>query len=451
MSNRSRIPLWILPMNVALGLAVGVLGVWVWLLSSRSLPRAQLDALELVFRQISAESVDPPSGEDLMWSAIEGMVRDVDVYSEFVRPSNVAEFDEDTTGNYVGIGIVIDATPEALVVRFPFADGPSERAELMVGDRLVAVNGQEITGRTPLERRENARQQLLGPAGTEVSVTIQRGDASFERTIERGNVHTPSVKWARLLDAERGIGYAYVKGFQQNTAGELEAAVDELSARAGGELRALIIDLRFNPGGLLDEAVRMANAFVPRGTIVTLRRRNGEITKVHEADPGQCRWPDLPLVLLVNAKSASASEVFAGAMQDYGRATLLGTRTFGKGVVQSIYSWKGLDFRLKLTTARYFTPNGRSIDRAHRDELGRIEGGIEPDREVAAPDEQQALVRRALYETQEPPARYREAVRELAARIGLEAGDPPGPEGDPQLAAALAQAAELAGAPLESR
>lgn len=447
MAHRNDIPIWVLPMNLVLSLAVAVLGAWVWLLSSHRLPRDQLEALQLVHDQIADEYVTPPPSEDLMWSAIEGMVGSLDRHSQFVRPSKVAEFEEDTTGTYAGIGIVM-AGVIPLTVKFPFAGGPAERAGLLVGDRIVAVDGEPLVASDAKELATIARERLLGDAGSPVQLTIERGEGEttekFEQVVVRGNVTKPSIRWVRALDEDRRIGYAYVVGFHKDTTVDLVTAIGDLDALVGGTLGALILDLRFNRGGLLEEAISMANLFVAEGTIVSVKRRDSDSDTNQVAEPDRCARPKLPLVLLVNHDSASASEVVAGALQDHGRATVVGVRTWGKGVVQSIFSWRDLDFRLKLTTAHYYTPNGRSIEGEYRrSEDGEAEGGIAPDRTVAIDKSLRQRLGRALYSANEPPVPYREQVARLSKKLELDPSYPPGPDIDTQLTAALEEARRL--------
>ena len=451
MAHRNEIPLWVLPMNLVLSLAVVALGSWVWLLSSHRLPGEQLAALELVHDRIAEEYVAPPPSEELMWSAIEGMVNDLDRHSEFVRPSKVARFDEDTTGTYAGIGIVM-ASVTPLTVKFPFAGGPAERRGLQVGDRILAVDSEPLEADDPAELATRARERLLGEAGTPVLLSIERGDGDqvekFDQEVVRGTVTKPSVRWVRVVDEQLRIGYAYVSGFQRDTTKQLVAALSDLDELAGGELAALILDLRFDRGGLLEEAITVANLFLAEGTIVSVKRRDRTDQMI--ANPEDCIRPQLPLVLLVNEDSASASEVVAGALQDHERARLVGMRTWGKGVVQSIFSWRDLDYRLKLTTAHYYTPDGRSIEGEYRrDEDGDEEGGIAPDVEVPVDKALGQQLGRALYAASEPPAPYRDQVLALASKLDLGAVYPPGTAVDTQLAAAIAEAKQLVGAAQE--
>ncbi len=426
-------------MNLLLSVAVAFLGAWVWILSSHGLPQEQLDALQLIHRQIGEEHVEPPDSNELMWAAIEGMVSRCDEHSDFIQPAELAAFEEDTTGRYQGIGIVMATVKAPVVIKFPFANGPSERAGLHVGDRILAVDGEPLEAETSANLHAAARRLLLGPEGTTVTLLVERdGESPFETSVTRGSIHKPSVKWVRMLDAERGIGYLYLKGFQNDSAEEFREALNRLDELAGGKMKGLVIDLRFNRGGLLDEAIPIANVFLPGGTIVSLKRRSSEVIETHEADPALCTRPDLPVVLLVDHGSASASEVVAGALQDHERATVVGVRTYGKGVVQSIYRWKDLDFRLKLTTAHYYTPNGRSIEgNNRRAEDGEAEGGIEPDRVARVNKEEWEVLRTNLYAANEPPERYRDQVRALCEKLGFTYDEPPGPDDDPQLAASL--------------
>ena len=436
MTRRAAVPFWLFALNLALTCAVCALGLWIWSLPIHQLPRAQLDALQRIHRQIVTQHVVPPPDDDLMWAAIEGMVASTDRFSEFVRPSNVEEFDGLTKGTYAGIGVLMGFDDGQLLVRFPFEGGPSEEQDVRVGDRILQIDGEDIRAETSQELFANAKDRLMGPVGTTVRVLVQRGDEQpFEVEIERRDVHLPSVKWPQLVDPERGIGYAYVKTFQEGTASELFATLDDLDAQSPVGLKGLILDFRYNRGGLLDEAVAIVNHFVPEGTIVSLERRNDD-NEVHEADPAKCRRPasQLALVLLVDEDSASASEVVTGALRDHERARVVGRQTWGKGLVQSIFSWQGLDFRLKLTTARYKTPNGEYFMRENEQP-----GGIEPHVEVALGNEARAHVLDLLFGTQDPPKRYRELVQAQYEELGQIMPQPYGPDTDVQLAAAIEQ------------
>ena len=223
---------------------------------------------------------------------------------------------------------------------------------------------------------------------------------------------------------------------------EFDAAVRKLTAAAGGELSGLIVDLRYNPGGLLSEAIELSNRFLTDELIVSTKRRGSRVVESHSAEPDKSTLPDLPLVLILNRRSASASEVTAGALQDHDRTRIVGERSYGKGVVQSIYQWENMDFRLKMTTSHYYTPKGRNIEKSmRRDDDGEAEGGLEPDRQERVDDELFKKLHRQLLRNQ-TPARYRERASALAEELGIEIDSLPDPADDPQLAAALEEILE---------
>lgn len=436
-----RVPIWFLLANMLLVLVAFYVGVQ---LGGRRLPRLpepQNSALHLVHRAIVTSHVDPHDPAALLDAAIAAMAK-VDEYSRYVPPSEVGRFEEDTTGTYEGIGVLVSMPREEIVVRFPFPNGPAERAGMMVGDRILAVDGARLDEVPREQRSRMANQHLRGPAGSAVRILVARADRdAFEITVRRGPVQKASIKWVRLLDAAEGLGYLYLTDFHRDTAAEFAAAVTQLQQQTPGGLRGLVLDLRFNGGGLLEECLALCRALLPAGNIVTTKRRDSEVVQSFDAIPEQCRFPDLPLVLLQNQHSASASEVLAGALQDHRRASVVGVRSYGKGTVNTIFRWEELDFRLKLTTAHYYTPNGRNIEKRHRrqgDGDGDGQGGIEPDVAVAVDE---ALQRRLLERLldHEVPERYRDAVAELSTALGLELPEQLGPEQDPQLAAALTE------------
>jgi carboxyl-terminal processing protease len=440
MTTTTRLPLWFLLVNWLVVCAAFFLGI---ALARRTpLPEPQATALHLVHREIVKSYVDEVDPAVLLDRAVAAMAH-VDDYSRYVAPSELPRVLEDTTGAYEGIGVLRHYADDGAFVHVPFADGPGDRAGLIPGDRIVAIAGARLETLTERERRGTAASRLRGPAGSRVELAIAReGRPEFTVTLERGPVQKPSVKWARWLDDGAGLGYVHVSDFHPGVVAAFEREVAALAAGPAG-LRGLVVDLRGNGGGILDECVAMARLFVPSGNIVTLRRRGSEVVESRDADPRSCRYPDLPLVLLVDEDSASASEVLAGALQDHRRAAVVGVATYGKGFVNTIYEWQDLDFRLKLTTASYFTPNGRNLDRGrHRLEnggdvpaAGHARGGIEPDVEVILDARTRAAVATALAD-QPLPARHREAFAAWSASRGLRVPGVLPPE-DAQLAAAL--------------
>jgi carboxyl-terminal processing protease len=449
MDRPARLPWWFLIANWSLTAAALFLGVKI---GERlafptglvgELPKAQLEALAIVCREVRKSHVDPHDGDALLEAAIGGMVRALDPYSRYVPPAEVADYEEQNTGAYVGIGADFRPHGDDVVLRFPLAGGPADRAGLQPGDVLLAVD--DVALATP-ELRARFAERVRGAAGTTVRLRLRRGDDEFEVALARGEVHRPCVAWAHRLPGEDALGYLHVTDFQPDAAEEAIAAIDALLA--DGPLRGLLIDLRGNGGGSLDACVELARAFVPSGLIVSQARRGSEVVERYEAKPERCRFPTVPIALLVDADSASASEVLAGALQDHGRAVVVGERTHGKGCVNTIYAWQDRPFRLKLTTGRYRTPNGRDIERRLRaDDAGGDEtaaagdgdaaGGIAPDVAASLPAERRAPVRAALRQP-EPPLAHRAAVAALCQGRGERAPAPPRAGDDPQLAAAIA-------------
>ncbi len=434
MEQQPRLPLWFLVANLALIAIAFALGLQFGGRSTADLPAEQLTALAVVHREILLSHVDPQDAAALLENAIQGMVRGLDPYSRYVPPADVASYEEDNTGHYEGIGADFATHGEQVVLHFPLAGGPAERAGLRPGDVLLAVND---TALDTAEQRARVIELVRGPRDQTVRLRLRRDGKLLEVTLQRGDVQRPCVKWAHALDAPSGLGYVHLTDFHPGASLQLIAAIDALSQR--GPLRGLVLDLRWNSGGSLDECVAIARAFLPSGLIVLQQRRGSEEVERHEATPEQCRFPTLPLVVLVNESSASASEVLAGALQDHERAAIVGQRTHGKAYVNTVYTWKNLAFRLKLTTGKYRTPKGRDIERNHKASSAEAaqSGGIAPDVVVAPTAEQQASVLKTLRQS-EPPAAYREAFTVVAAQYGVTVPAPPTVGVDPQLAAALA-------------
>lgn len=435
MQQQPRLPLWFLVANWVLVVAAFAAGVHLGRARASELPEPQRTALEIVYHEVLASYIEPVDEHELVERAIAGMVDGLDDYSRYIPPTRVAGFDESSSGNYSGVGAVITELGDEVVVHFPFEDSPAERAGLLPGDVILAVDGEVVD--TAAERRDIAAL-VRGRADTVVRLSIRRGDE--ERTLEvtRGDVQRPCVKWAHYADADAGLGYVYLADFHPTAAAQLSEAIRSLEAAR--TLRGLVLDLRFDGGGSLEQCLEIARLFLSGGVIATQHRRNGD-DEVYEAAPGGARWPDLPLVLLVNEQSASASEVLAGALQDHDRAVVVGARTHGKGYVNTVYSWKDQDFKLKLTTGSYRTPSGRNIERNHAtgdNPADPENGGIAPD--VAAPVDEATNSRlyRSLHETPVPD-RYATAFARLAARHGLDVPSPPRAADDPQLEAALEQ------------
>lgn len=402
-----------------------------------SVPTTELEAFGLVHDRILRDYVVEQDARELVFRAIEGMVSSLDEYSRFVPPADVREFlSSQIEGTYDGIGVIMVGDSEPVTVFWPLAGGPAERAGLQVGDRILEVDGE-------LLRRADARDRLLGSPGTEAVLTIGRGEESFEVTVVRGPVRQASVKWAHLADPARKIAYIHVDEFSRGVTRQFDAAIEELRVEAGGQLEGLILDLRGNPGGLLHEAVHLCDRFVKTGTIVTLKDRHGQVDAEHLATEDATTLPDVPLVVLLDRRSASASEVFSAAIQDHGRGEILGERSFGKGIVQQVYTWPDRDFRLKMTDSYYYTPSGRNIERRlRRAEDGEDPGGVDPDVPIALTREA-VRANELRLRVHEPPRALLPQIRAVAAEFDEPVDTVPTAADDAVLAAAL----EALGAP----
>lgn len=313
--------------------------------------------LEQVHRIVSERYVEDVEPGKLYQMAIDGMLQELgDPYSTFLDPDEVEQLELSTTGNYGGLGIRIDSQDGWITVVSVLPNTPAERQGLQTGDRIIQVEGESAEGWSTTE----AVNTLRGERGSEVAITVARvgADKPLRFTIERDEIHVEAVT-AFLL--EDGVGYVKLDPFSRNAREELKSAIDGL--RDDGA-RSLVLDLRGNPGGLLDEGVAVSDLFLPEGTeVVSTRSRVASENETYTA-PGAEVYPDLPVVVMVNRYSASASEIVAGALQDQDRALVIGTPTFGKGSVQSLFRLPAGNY-LKLTTGRWYTPSGRTIQKPH--------------------------------------------------------------------------------------
>ena len=292
--------------------------------------------------------VDPVA---LVYGAIRGLLATLDPHSTFMEPEQYAAMKSEAQGEFGGIGVEVVKRPEGVVVVERYEGGPAVKAGLQVGDRIVAVEGQPVAA---LSLAEVVRR-IKGRAGTAVTLGVIRGrtDKAEALAVVRDRIRVISVDARRLRD---GYVYVRIKAFTERTSHELRRALDALTA--AGPVRGLVLDMRDNPGGLLDEAVRVADTWLQDGVIVSTEGRTGppEVEVAHPKDTE----PDYPVVALVNGGTASSAEIVAGALQDHRRAVVLGTQTFGKGSVQTVIELEDHS-ALKLTIARYFTPAHRSI------------------------------------------------------------------------------------------
>jgi len=311
---------------------------------------------ESVFRRVENEYVDPVTDSALYRKSVDGMLYELrDPYSTFLPPDRFARLNESTTGNYAGLGIEVDLRDGWLIVVAPLPGGPAEHAGLQPGDRIVEIGGKQTKGWT----NEEASRVLRGKPGSAVTLKIERPGITepIELRLQRTTIHQSAVRRASMLN--ESVGYIDLKAFSDSTTKELNGAITNLLAHG---MKTLVLDLRTNPGGLLTQGVRVSDLFLnPGQKIVSMRGRLPESNREY-ADTARQRWPQLPLMVLVDGRSASAAEIVAGALQDHDRAVIIGTPTYGKGSAQSVISF-GDQGGLKITTARWFTPAGRSITR----------------------------------------------------------------------------------------
>lgn len=304
---------------------------------------------------LQKEYVEETKSKDLIYGAIKGMVETLDPHSAFLPPNLYKEMQEETKGRFEGIGIEITLKEGILTVVSPIENTPAYKAGIQAGDQILKIEGESTKNLTLME----CVKRLRGPKGSKVTITIMREGFPKPRdiTLIRDVIPIRSVRY-EILD--KHYGYVRISQFQEKTSSEFDKAVKELEAAAQGGLKGLILDLRNNPGGLLDQAVKIADRFIESGLIVSVEGRKEESKMKFNAQRQEDDLTKYPLVVLVNGGSASGAEIVAGAIQDHGRGILLGTQTFGKGSVQTIFSLKD-GSGLRLTTARYYTPSGRSI------------------------------------------------------------------------------------------
>jgi carboxyl-terminal processing protease len=314
----------------------------------------QLDLFGEVLERVRSDYVERPEDPKLIEAAINGMLTALDPHSAYLNPKHFRDMQVQTRGEFGGLGIEVTMENGVVKVVAPIEDTPAARAGLMSGDLITHLDKEQILGLTLQE----AVEKMRGPVNSPISLTIVRKGVEdpFEVKVVRDVIHINPVKYN--VEGE-DVGYIRLTTFNEQTTANLQKAVDDLKKQLGPKLKGYIIDLRNNPGGLLDQAISVSDSFLDQGAIVLTRGRNLEETQRSNARPGDITSGQ-KLVVLINGGSASASEIVAGALQDHNRATIIGTRSFGKGSVQTIIPL-GSNGALRLTTARYYTPSGRSI------------------------------------------------------------------------------------------
>ena len=349
-----------------------------------------------VMRQLDINYVDTLNYDELIKTSINAMLRQVDPYTIYIPESEDDDLRMMTTGKYGGIGAIIMQRDSDVYVSDPYEHMPAAESGLMAGDRFVRVDDLECHGKTTKE----VSDRLRGKPGTTLTITVERDSALITKEIKRREIHLPAVSYATTLNDT--VGYILFSEFTTNSAQDFLLALDKMVQNDG--IKRLVIDLRGNGGGVIDEAIQIVSFFVPKGTEVVSTKGKVERTCRSYTTQTTPIFPDMPLVVLVDDQSASASEIVAGALQDLNRATIVGQRTFGKGLVQNIrpIAYGG---HLKVTTAKYYLPSGRciqAIDYAERQKGHKLQrdtaGGILPD--VVLTDSQKLDITYNLYRDQ---------------------------------------------------
>jgi carboxyl-terminal processing protease len=324
----------------------------------------QLNLFGDVFERVRSEYVEPVTDEQLIETAINGMLTALDPHSSYLNRKSFQDMQVQTRGEFGGLGIEVTMENGLIKVVSPIDDTPAFRAGLQPGDLITHLDGEAISGMSLAD----AVEKMRGPVGSDIKVTIRRGEGAepFDVAITRDTIKIQSVRYRQ----EGDVGYIRVTTFNEQTQTGLERAVERLQKEVGPKLTGYVLDLRNNPGGLLDQAISVSDSFLDKGEIVSTRGRKPEDGQRYNAKGGDLA-KGKPMVVLINGGSASASEIVAGALQDHRRAIVLGTQSFGKGSVQTIIPLPGHG-AMRLTTARYYTPSGRSIQAL----------GISPDIEV---------------------------------------------------------------------
>ncbi|MEC8523612.1 MAG: S41 family peptidase [Pseudomonadota bacterium] len=318
----------------------------------QELPLQDLRTFTEIFERIRSSYVEEVDDETLFNNAIKGMLNSLDPHSAYLQEEDFSDLQENTSGKFGGLGIEVGMENGLVRVITPIDDTPAERAGIRAGDLIVSLDGEAVMGLS----LGDAVERMRGEPGTPITIEVRRkGEQELlSFTIERAEIKVASVR-TEMLDSN--IGYVRLTQFQENTGNELKSALQKWKETT--ELNGLILDMRNNPGGVLQAAVGVVDTFISEGLIVYTEGRS-PLSDVRYHASSDTLMPDIPIVVLVNGGSASASEIVAGALQDHGRAVIVGTRSFGKGSVQTVLPVSDTA-AVKLTTARYFTPDGRSI------------------------------------------------------------------------------------------
>lgn len=356
----------ILTLGMTLGAAItltqGVFATKEDSIAKENLPLSELRTFVEILNRVKDDYVEPVEDETLLENAVRGMLDGLDPHSAYLSADEFKEISISTSGKFGGLGIEVQMQDGFVRVVAPIDDTPADRAGIQAGDLIIRIDDAPVKGMTLID----AVRLMRGKPGTDIVLTVVREgkDQPFNVTITRDIIRVKSVR-QRML--EPGYGYLRISQFSSQTGANLHSGLKKLISENGSDLKGLILDLRNNPGGVLNAAVQVSDTFLDTGTIVSIKGRVSEVNKEFRARSGD-KLAGKPIVVLINGGSASASEIVAGALQDHGRAIIMGEQSFGKGSVQTILPLQN-EAALKLTTARYYTPEGRSIQGE----------GIEPD------------------------------------------------------------------------
>ncbi len=350
---------------VFVGTLLGFAAQHVWADAKSSDTYKELSFFGDVFEKVRDNYVEPVGDDKLVEAAVNGMLTSLDPHSSYMNEKAYQDMQVQTKGEFGGLGMEVTQENGLVKVVSPIDDTPASRAGVKAGDLIVAIDDEPVMGLTLSE----AVEKMRGEIGSQIKLLIKRGETAepFELTLTREEIKLKSVKW----DVKGNIGYIRLSTFNEQTQPGLDAAIADIKQRLGDKLQGYVLDLRNNPGGLLDQAVSVSGTFLDKGEIVSTRGRNPDDVQRFDVKGDGDETQGAPLVVLINGGSASASEIVAGALQDHGRAVIMGTQSFGKGSVQTIMQIPGHG-AIRLTTARYYTPSGRSIQNK----------GITPDIEV---------------------------------------------------------------------
>lgn len=404
-----------------LGLSIGLFVSLVVERTARSFLDRDMELVRAVRDMARDEFVGEIGADQLVDDALRGMLNGLDRYSTYYGASEVAELDRETSGEFLGLGVIFRAGEKGRIL-FAYPGSPADVAGLRVGDLIERVDGEAVE---PMEN-EHFQEALHRDAPLRLDVVDLQGDPR-EVVVQPDVVLDPTVRQVRILAAHPGLGYLAIRSFSHRTPGEFDQAVRELTDHG---MKALVLDLRGNPGGILDAAVTIANRFIDRGAIVSTRTRAELSTTAARHD--EAILAGLPLVVLQDGRSASASEVLAAALQDHAAAVIVGEPSYGKGTVQTLKRVKGRDAVVKITTATYYSPSMRRIE---HDEEDASRGGIAPDLFLPIEDRERWEIYRFL-SAYSPPETVRPALAAWEAAQGITLIGPPPP--DRQLAAAVA-------------